>query len=196
MLHPVRRRQRIVRSFSLFVLDTRTNRCCTAALGEFKSFNSLLAISRPTKDIVDRAAGNKVVEANVSNTVPDQISVQGITSPSGALLTINLHGGKEIPGTPQLDWRIQGEKGWLRVSSSNCAINVGSPDIKLELFDAESGRVEVLDRDEWDELPLPAQNTARLYEAYRKNEWHPTFDWAVKRHELIDEMWKRFDEGK
>ncbi|KAL1851205.1 transcription regulator gal80 [Paecilomyces lecythidis] len=163
-----------------------------AVLGEFKSFNSLLAISRPTKDIVDRAAGNKIIEANVPNTVPDQISVQGTVSPSGALATINLYGGKEIPGTPQLDWRIQGETGWLRVTSSNCAINVGSPDLKLEVFNGETGEVVALDRDELDELPLPAQNTARLYEAYRKNEWYPTFEWAVKRHETIEEMWKRF----
>ncbi|THC98087.1 hypothetical protein EYZ11_002439 [Aspergillus tanneri] len=37
------------------------------------------------------------------------------------------------------------------------------------------------------------QNIARLYEAYRKNEWYPIFDWALKRHEMIDGMWKKFD---
>ncbi|GAD91894.1 oxidoreductase [Paecilomyces variotii No. 5] len=162
-----------------------------AVLGEFKSFNSLMTISRPTKDIIDRNAGNKIVEANVPTTVPDQISVQGAVSPSGALATINLYGGKEIPGTPQLDWRIQGETGWLRVTSSNSSINVGSPDLKLEVFNGETGEVVALDRDQWNELPLAARNTARLYEAYRKNEWYPSFEWAVKRHETIEEMWKR-----
>jgi predicted dehydrogenase len=138
-----------------------------------------------------------VVEKSVRNTVPDQILMHGTTETSDAFVSINLHAGKEMPGLPRLDWRIQGEKGWLRVTSPMLFLNVGTPETKLELYSTESGQVEEVevDKDEWDALPIPAQNIARLYEAYRKGEWYPTFDWAVRKHELIDGMWRRFDQG-
>ncbi|RHZ46496.1 uncharacterized protein CDV56_103032 [Aspergillus thermomutatus] len=169
----------------------------TSVLGEFKAFTSSCAISRPELDLVDYADGGKVVEQSVRNTVPDQILMHGTTEKSDAFVSINLYAGKEMPGLPRLDWRIQGEKGWLRVTSPMLFLNVGTPETKLELYRTESGQVEEVqvDEDEWDSLPIPAQNIARLYEAYRKGEWYPTFDWALRRHELIDGMWKRFDQG-
>ncbi|GFF58529.1 galactose/lactose metabolism regulatory protein GAL80 [Aspergillus udagawae] len=168
-----------------------------SVLGEFKSFTSSCAISRPELDIVNYADGGKVIEKSVRNTVPDQILVHGTAEESNAFVTINLYAGKEMPGLPRLDWRIQGEKGWLRVTSPMAFLNVGTPETKLQLYRTESGQVEevTVDEDEWDSLPIPGQNIARLYEAYRKGEWYPTFDWAVRRHELIDGMWKRFDKG-
>ncbi|KAF7171421.1 hypothetical protein CNMCM6106_005798 [Aspergillus hiratsukae] len=168
-----------------------------SVLGEFKAFTSSCAISRPELDIVDYADGGRVIEKSVHNTVPDQILMHGTTETSNAFVTINLYAGKEMPGLPRLDWRIQGEKGWLRVTSPMLFLNVGTPETKLELYSTESGQVEEVkvDKEEWDALPIPAQNIARLYEAYRKGEWYPTFDWAVRRHELIDGMWKRYDQG-
>lgn len=138
----------------------------------------------------------EVVEKDVTNTVPDQILMYGTVENSNAFVTINLHAGKEIPGLPRLDWRIQGDKGWLRLTSSVLFQNVGSPDTKLELVKSDGSVEEIfVEPQEWDDLPIPAQNIARIYEAYRKDEWVPTFDWAVKRHELLDRMWKQFDEG-
>lgn len=72
---------------------------------------------------------------------------------------------------------------------------MGSPETKVELFDAKKESVEelVMERDEWDELPMLSRNIARMYEAFRKGEWVPDFGWAVKRHEMIEEMWRRYD---
>jgi predicted dehydrogenase len=166
-------------------------------VGEFKTFKSFTSISRPTLDIKDYSVGGagKVIEAGVRNTVPDQILVYGTVEPSNAAVTVKLHAGKEFPGQPRLDWRIQGEKGWLRLTSPLLFLNVGGPGIKVEIAKNDTGTVEELtsETDEWDELPIPAQNISRLYEAYRKNEWYPTFDWALKRHETIDGIWKQFD---
>ena len=51
------------------------------------------------------------------------------------------------------------------------------------------------ERDQWDELPVPAQSITRMYEAFRKEgERVPDFEWAVKRHEMIEEMWRGYDE--
>ncbi|KAB8075267.1 hypothetical protein BDV29DRAFT_155883 [Aspergillus leporis] len=164
----------------------------TAVLGQFKSFGSSCSIRRPFIDIVN---GDKVIEKGARNSVPDQILMYGTVEPSNAPVRISLHSGPGFPGLPRLDWRIQGEKGWLRLTSSVFFLNIGSPDMKLELFNAETGTVEEIssDVDEWEVLPLPAHNIAKLYEAYRKNEWHPTFDWALKKHELLDRMWQTFD---
>ncbi|EAW10012.1 uncharacterized protein ACLA_042340 [Aspergillus clavatus NRRL 1] len=164
-------------------------------LGEFKKFSSSCAISRPALDIVDYSNG-QVVEKAVRNTVPDQILMHGTVEKSDAFVTISLHAGKEIPGLPRLDWRIQGDKGWLRLTSAILFQNVGSPETKLELVKLDGSVEEIsVEADEWDSLPIPAQNIARLYEAYRRDEWYPSFAWALRRHELLDGMWKRFDEG-
>ncbi|KAE8353795.1 hypothetical protein BDV28DRAFT_147733 [Aspergillus coremiiformis] len=168
-----------------------------SVLGEFRTLRSFASISRPTLEIKDFSAGDvgTVVEKGACNTIPDQILLYGMVQPSDALVTIKLHAGREFPGQPRLDWRIQGEKGWLRLSSPLLFLNVGGPGIKLEIAKNETGTLEELfpETDEWDELPVPAQNIARLYEAYRKKEWYPTFDWVLKRHEAIDGIWKQFD---
>ncbi|PLB53548.1 putative oxidoreductase [Aspergillus steynii IBT 23096] len=169
----------------------------TTVLGEFNSFNSSIAITRPTVDVVDMRpeSNGKVFEKDVVNTVPDNILMYGTAGESNAPVQLTLHAGKEFPGTPRLDWRIQGEKGWIRVTSPFLFLNVGHPETKVEIYRNETGQTEeiVADQDEWDALPTMAQNIARLYEAYRKDEWYPTFEWALKRHEAIEGMWKRFD---
>ncbi|KAJ5454927.1 hypothetical protein N7530_012696 [Penicillium desertorum] len=171
----------------------------TSVLGQFEKFISECSIRRPTIDIVDSSLGknDKVIVKGARNTVPDQILIHGTVKPSNAVVTLNLHGGKGCPGVPRVNWRIEGEKGWLRLTSPVFFINIGSPELKLEIFNAEDCKVQevALGPDEWDELPLPARNIARLYEAYRKDEWYPDFEWALKRHELVNEMWRRFDEG-
>lgn len=166
-------------------------------LGEFNSFNSSIAITRPTLDIVDMRPDSKgrVFEKDAVNTVPDNILMYGTAGESNAPVQLTLHAGKEFPGTPRLDWRIQGEKGWIRVTSPFLFLNVGHPETKVEIYYSESGQTQeiVADQDEWDALPTMAQNIARLYEAYRKDEWYPTFEWALKRHEAIESMWKTYD---
>lgn len=54
-----------------------------------------------------------------------------------------------------------------------------------------------------DTLPHPAQNVGRIYEAFaagkrsREGEagGYPGWDVAIRRHELIEEMWRRWDAG-
>lgn len=113
-------------------------------------------------------------------------------------MSFQWHGGQAFPGTPQADWQILGTKGSLRLSSTSWSLNVGRPATKLELYDANTGILEnvLVEKDQWDELPYMAHNIARLYEAYRKKEWYPDFEWAVKRHEMLEEMWERFDADK
>lgn len=167
----------------------------TSALGEFRSWDSSLSIRYKTKDIVFPAENNRVIIPNAPNTVPDRILFNGIVSPSLAPVTINYRGGSTFPGTPALDWRIQCENGEVRVTSSSWSLNVGRPDTKIELWDGEKVAVEEVqvEADEWDELPVQAGNIARMYEAFRKGKWVPDFGWAVKRHEVLEEMWKRYD---
>lgn len=121
---------------------------------------------------MDPNAGNAIIQMDARNLVLDHLLIHGTVDPSNAVVVINFTGGDGLPGLPVLDWRIQGETGWLRITSSSVVLNVGSPDTKLELFDATSGKVEVVvpEDDKWSKLPVPAQNIARLYEAYRKND--------------------------
>ncbi|KAH8590160.1 putative oxidoreductase [Bisporella sp. PMI_857] len=164
-------------------------------LGDFKSFDSLMEIGYSKVDIVDRAANDKVIVKDAPNNVPNQVKIQGTVVPSNAIVSISWRGGKTLPGVPQADWWVVGEKGYLRLTATSWSLNVGNPETKIELFDITTGTAEtiVAEKDEWNELPLPAQNVGRLYEAYRKKEWYPNFEWAVKRHETIEELWQRFD---
>lgn len=165
-----------------------------AVLGELKSYDSLMAIGHHTVDLIDPANG-KVVDKGVRNTVPNQVMIQGTVAPSNAIVNFQWRGGKQFPGTHAADWRVVGDKGELRLTSSSWALNLVPPDTKLEVFDTTTGAVESIgvDKDQWDSLPGPASTIARLYEAYRLQKWYPDFDWAIKRHEVIEEMWNRFD---
>jgi predicted dehydrogenase len=157
-----------------------------------------MAIRNEKKDIVDPSQDNKVITKDATNTVPDQILLQGTVEQDNAPVSIHYRGGPPFPGTPNMQWWIQGSKGEIHLTSSSWSLNVGREDTKIEVFDRATGKVTEVkpERDEWDELPVPAHNIARLYEAIRKGEWVPDFEWAVKRHEILEEMWRRFDESQ
>jgi hypothetical protein len=61
----------------------------------------------------------------------------------------------------------------------------------------KAGTKEVLEveKGELDNLPRAAQNIGRVYEAWRLGKWVPEWEWAVKRHEVIDGMWRNYDES-
>lgn len=153
-----------------------------------------MAIRNEKKDIIDPSEENRVIAKDAPNTVPDQIILQG-TVPSRAPVSIHYRGGLPFPGTPNMQWWIQGSRGELHLTSSSWSLNVGRDDTKVEWFDRERGAVVEVKagEDEWDELPGPARNIARVYEAYREGEWVPDFEWGVKRHVMLEEMWKKFD---
>ncbi|CZR67528.1 related to transcription co-repressor GAL80 [Phialocephala subalpina] len=190
-------------------------------LGEFEpGWQSLMSNRHEFKDIIDPAKGGEVVEKGKRNTVPDQIMFQATTEKDDSPVSIHLRGGATFPGTPAFEWRIQGSKGELRLTSSSANLNLGRPDMKVqtwdkgtgvvgrpgtkvELWDQGTGNVEVLEpeEDEWDAneekgFVFAVGNIARLYEAYRKGEWIPDFEWGVKRHQLIEDMWQAFDEAE
>jgi len=166
-------------------------------LGPFNSFESKLSIGHPIVDIIDPADNNKIIESDVVNTVPDQIKIIGTVGATNAPVSLQWRGGGAFPGVPTADWQIVGQKGILRLTSLTWAQNVGMPGTKIELFDMVTGKVEVLEleADEWTDLPIQARNIARVYEAYRKKEWYPDWEWAVRRHEFLEELWRSFDEG-
>ncbi|KAK0109430.1 hypothetical protein ONS95_002124 [Cadophora gregata] len=185
--------------------------CVVSVLGEFKTHTSYLMNQHPTKDIVSSASSistpdSTIVQASAPNTVPDQHLFQGITE-HNVPFSMHRRGGAPFPGTAAVEWRIQGEKGEIRVTSEDYFIHMGHPRpvTRIELFVEGEGVCEVFwgkeneDDDGGDEvgkmdLPVIARGIARLYEGYRKREWVPDFELAVKRHEVVEEMWRKYDE--
>ncbi|KAH2117350.1 hypothetical protein KXW65_001279 [Aspergillus fumigatus] len=117
------------------------------ALGEFKPFTSSCAISRPRLDIVNYADGGKWSRTQCATQLQITFSFMAQQSQMRSAPSACTQG---MPGLPRLDWRIQRERGWLRVASLGY-LNVGTPETKLELSHTDSGRVEELkvDKDEW-----------------------------------------------
>ena len=55
-----------------------------------------------------------------------------------------IRGGTPFPAKPALDWRVYGEQGEIRVTSQQMLFNLGSPVVKLSMYDFESGHMEVI----------------------------------------------------
>jgi len=133
-------------------------------------------------------------------TTPDQIMLQG-TLQSGAVLSIHQRGGTPFKDTPGLLWRIYGQTGEIQVTAAGSFLQVGYPGMEIRVYDFTSDSVEVV---EWsvDEaaknLPGPAQNVARLYEAFADGRTQDYADWgeALKRHKLLDELYKSSEESR
>ena len=67
--------------------------------------------------------------------------------------------------------------------------------IRLQVFGQEGVEDLVVGEDGMSGLPHPAQNVGRIYEAYaegREGGW-PDWGLGMRRHELIEEMWRRGD---
>lgn len=157
----------------------------------------------PTVDITDPAT-RAVIEHTRPSDVPNQIALTAVLD-SGAVLTFKIHNSATIsphasPASdkgqlPALDWRIFGTKGEIRLTTyGSWAVQVGAPEMKVELWTADTGElVEVgieEEEDGWGELPAPARNVARLYEAFAEGKWYPDFEHALKRHEMIERMFR------
>lgn len=170
-------------------------------LGDFTSYSTILANRRPQTKIIDRKT-DTVVDT-VTKDTPDQVLVQG-TLTSGAVLSAHYRGGKPFASPPQALWRIYGEKGEIEVTAPSPLYNVVTPAlVKILLHDQAQGEVEEIkiEKDAFDaefgDLPGPAQNIGRLYEAYRKGEntvvW---FEEAVARHDMLADMYTAWDGGE
>ena len=133
------------------MLKRRSALLMFVVLGEFETWESLMAIRNEENDVIDPANGNKVITKDATNSVPDQILLQG-TVPSGAAVSLHYRGGLPFPKTPNMQWWIQGSKVELHLTSSSSSLNVGRDDTKVEWFDRERGTVVEVktDRDQWD----------------------------------------------
>lgn len=144
---------------------------------------------------MDRNDNNRVVDTVTKNT-PDQVLFQS-TLENGAVIHVHVRGGKPFPGEPPNIWRIYGEKGEIDVTGPSLFFNVVTDGVKIRLHDQESGSLEDVhwEKDEWDDLPVPARNIGRLYEAHRKGgDGVVEFEEAVKRHNMLDDMYKAWDD--
>jgi predicted dehydrogenase len=134
-----------------------------------------------------------VVESDNKPDTPDFISLHGVTK-SGTALAITIRGGKPFKNSPALDWRLYGEKGEIRVSSSQAFLQFTVPDMMIEVHDFESDEIEVVEIKgrEFDgfSLATPADNVGRAYEAIAEVGSNCTFEDAVERHRLLDAMFK------
>jgi predicted dehydrogenase len=160
---------------------------------------------------VDKSTDPPTVLRRVPKDTPDQILLQAQLD-SGVVLSFHVRGGLPMAGaeTPAFVWRIYGEIGEIEVTGSSMLLNVGyAPGQKILLHDHRSQKTEEINipvDNNIDSLPVPARNIGRVYEKYAeirgKKSAEPTenalvsFDEALKRHELIAEMLRRWDEGQ
>lgn len=156
----------------------------------FKSVKSLLANRRTHITLTD--ASGKVIEAQHPKTADDTIFVQGTLS-TGIPVSLTLRGGAPFKDTPGLIWSIYGTKGEIRVTASGPFLQIGYPDLKIEVHDLDTDTVEVVspeDKEDLAELPLPGRNVGRVYKALEKGVSNCSFEDAVERHTLIEGLYK------
>lgn len=151
---------------------------------------TLLANKRRVIDIVNDEG--KVVEPNLSKNADDTIFLNGFLA-SGVALSFSLRGGAAFKGTPDLDWRIYGEKGEIRITSPSCFLEFETPGTKVEVYDFASDYVEEIPIpvDELTELGVAQSNIGRLYRDFAGDEETVcTFEQALEMHELVDHIYK------
>ncbi|RVX70965.1 hypothetical protein B0A52_06123 [Exophiala mesophila] len=163
------------------------------AVGELKpgSYTPLAANLRRkmhrTKD-----DGSLTEELYDKNT-PDQILLQGqLDRNPPAVISFHLRAGDRFINTSGSIWRIYGTKGELAVEFASAGPQIAAA-TSIRFSNSETNQVEDITIDEggkeWTDLPTPAQNIGRLYEAYATGKPFADFDLALKRHELLDEFW-------
>jgi hypothetical protein len=182
-------------------------------LGDITQHESLLVKNYPTVTIYDPLT-RKVIDEARPNDVPDQVILNAVLS-SGAVLTYKLHGTAAFhpdnqprdahrkPKIPAIEWRIFGSQGQIRITSydkmcNTWSLNYGPDLLEVEIYDARTDKLTQLPtvEDGFAHLPAPARNVARLYEAFAEakagqaDSWYPDFEYGMKKHELIDAMYR------
>lgn len=177
----------------------------------------MLANHYPEVDIVAPAT-KEVVQKGRKNTSPDQIMFNAVTDigvafnfhlQTGAIKARSFrstHGSSET-SSPHLDWRIFGSKGEIHVSSPGTwPLNAGTEDWSIEVLVLDEKALnenqvkevgEALNlQDELGDIPKAARNIGRLYEAFAESGTkhgtpYPTFDDALKKHQIIEDMYRQ-----
>ncbi|KAF9871388.1 oxidoreductase family protein [Colletotrichum karsti] len=168
-------------------------------LGDATDLQSRTQIQRPNVQIKDPKT-QKVIETVKSDT-PDLIITTGTLPASGAVaegatLLVRYRKGQAFKGEAPLVWTINGEKGEIRVTSSNGTALQAFADtksVRIEVHNFEKDEVEEVawDWNDWEaELPGPARSIGAVFEAFAKGEQEhlATFEDAVKRHEQLEKI--------
>ena len=161
------------------------------SVGELESFRSLLSIQRSSVDIIDPETLSTMT---IPRTTYDQILVQG-TLKSGASISGHQRGGPPFKGSPGLVWLIQGELGEIEVTADDFLPHLGYKQMDIRIHNFGSGNVIAVD---WRgqesrstrDLHAPAADIAEIYEAFARGNTHTDWKDAVRRHEMIDEVFK------
>ena len=175
------------------VLDT-----LTAALGEIKSSHTVLKNKRPTIALLDSSLN--VIEPAAPNTTPEQILVHGELQ-GDVPFTFQARGGPPFKDTPTFDWRIYCQRGEIRVFGDQQLWMAGG--IKVQAFDFVTQKVKDVDLDAFSKenekddvavrfgLEAPADNVARLYEAFATGETDKYLDFkqSLKWAEFIQDAY-------
>ncbi|KAH6640153.1 hypothetical protein F5144DRAFT_559524 [Chaetomium tenue] len=177
------------------------------SIGELASAKGDFHVQRPDVQVTD---DNGKVLRTVRSDVPDLISVTGKWDESAltqqnATLHFRLRRGQPFPGEPVLEWTIHGEKGEIRIISPKSAFLQVSDETVPRIIEIHDFATDEVTKVEWDwekwqnELPHPARGIGALYESFAEvkatgaKEKYLTFDAAVKRHELLEDLlgeWK------
>lgn len=181
----------------------------TQSVGQLSSYSVVLDTKREKTLLrnkpftyVQKSESDEPVKivGEVQRTCHDQIAIQGHLE-DGAVFSFHMRGGHPFPNTPGLDWRIYGEKGEIRVTAPSANLHFGGPGHTIQVHHHESNSVEdiKIPRDSWDEkdLPYTARAPARVYEAFAdgREDQYATWEDALRRHRLVDEMYARSQDG-
>lgn len=142
---------------------------------------------------------------NVEKTADDVMYVTGELGENKIPTSWNLIGGPAFPGTSGMEWKIYGLTGTIRVSAPGPFLQIGYHETKIEVLDPESGSVKEIeipkdDIDEWPVTDFPYnpgfkdfafQNMARMYRHLAKRGSNCTWEDAVERHNLIEELYRQ-----
>jgi len=177
-------------------------------LGDLESYDSILATTQPEVGLFDAGNPEKGVQESYKVTSPDRILLHGKFK-SGAVITYHVEGGDPFPGEPGLHWHIVGTKGELMITNPAFAVDIMHAGFKIKMIEYDEPKVPVhpmrhdkpvpevieveIPNDSLTDLAHPAQNVGRLYESYADGNTEGYGDWdlALKRHELMHEMFQK-----
>ncbi|OAP61678.1 hypothetical protein AYL99_03881 [Fonsecaea erecta] len=180
---------------AIHILDT-----LTATLGEIESQHTLLKNKRPTVALIDNTFN--VIDPAYPNTTPDHVFIHGVLA-GDIPFDFQVRGGVQFKDTPAFDWRIYCTRGEIRMVGNEMLWTSG--DITVQAYDFVTKQVEDVDlgqllRCEEDlkgdvalqlGLEAPAENVARLYDAFSQGQTHKYLDFkqSLKWARLIQEAY-------
>ncbi|CCC11193.1 hypothetical protein SMACR_03899 [Sordaria macrospora] len=131
----------------------------------FQIQHPLVPITNSTGAVTKTAQSNVPDLLYLTGSLPSSSFVQ-----ANASLSLRMRRGPPFPGEPAFVWTITGEKGEIRVTSTeSVTIFLGLGEVKVEVHDYGSNEVEEVEWrwEGWQEelkLPGPARNVGSVYE--------------------------------